>query len=114
MNFRQLLILLVVAGLNMIVSCRTRNEAVGQEEHESRSVDLGNAERVRAVIKMAFGELNVRGDSNKLLDADFSYTDSALKPGVQYRESGPTGDLTVETPPVRLMGVASRTVGICG
>ena len=99
MTFRQLLILLVIAGLNLIVSCRTRNEAVGQEEHESPSVDLGHAERVRAVIKMAFGELNVRGDSNKLLDADFSYTDSALKPDVEYRESGPTGDLTVETRP---------------
>ena len=46
---------------------------------------------------MAFGELNVRGGSDKLLDADFTYSGAALKPDVQYRASGGVGDLTVET-----------------
>ena len=59
--------------------------------------DLDKAERVRAVIKMAFGELNLRGGSDKLLDADFTYTAAALKPDVQYRAGGSAGDLTIET-----------------
>jgi hypothetical protein len=46
---------------------------------------------------MAFGELNIRGGSNKLLDADFTYTGAALKPDVRYNAGGNAGDLTVET-----------------
>jgi hypothetical protein len=94
---KQLSILPIVVFLNVFISCGSRNEPAGPEEHESRSVDLDKAERVRAVIKMAFGELNVRGGSDKLLDADFTYTGAALKPDVQYRAVGGVGDLTVET-----------------
>jgi hypothetical protein len=97
MASNQLSILTVVLLLSASVSCGSRNEPSGPEEHESRSVDLDNTERVRAVIKMAFGELNVRGGSEKLLDADFTYTNAALKPDVQYRAGGGAGDLTVET-----------------
>jgi N-terminal domain of toast_rack, DUF2154 len=97
MACKHLSILPVVLLLNVFVSCGSRNEPVAPEEHESRAVDLDKAERVRAVIKMAFGELNVRGGSDKLLEADFNYTGAALKPDVQYRTSGGTGDLTVET-----------------
>jgi hypothetical protein len=97
MASKQLSILPVVVLLNILVGCGSRNEPLGPEEHESRSVDLDKAERVRAVIKMAFGELNVRGGSDKLLDADFTYTNAALKPDVQYRAGGGAGDLTVET-----------------
>jgi N-terminal domain of toast_rack, DUF2154 len=97
MTSKQRSTLLVVALLSIFVSCGGRNEPAGPEEHESRSVDLDNAERVRAVIKMAFGELNVRGGPGKLLDADFTYTNAALKPDVRYRASGGTGDLTIES-----------------
>lgn len=97
MASKQLSILCVVVLLTVFVSCGGRNEPAGPEENESRSVDLDRAERVRAVIKMAFGELNVRGGSDKLLDADFTYTGAALKPDVQYRARGGAGDLTVET-----------------
>jgi hypothetical protein len=90
-------ILPLILLLNVFVSCSRSDEPVGPEQHESRSVDLDKAERVRAVIKMAFGELNVRGGSDKLLNADFTYTGAALKPDVQYRAGGGAGDLTVET-----------------
>lgn len=96
MGTKQLSILPVVL-LSFVVSCGNRNEPVGPEEHESRSVELDKSERVRAVIKMAFGDMTVRGGSNKLLDADFTYTGAALKPDVQYRAVGSGGDLTVET-----------------
>jgi hypothetical protein len=97
MASKQLCILAVVVLLNFFVGCVSRNEPVGPEEHESRSVDLDKTERVRAVIKMAFGELNLRGGSDKLLDADFTYTGAALKPDMQYRAVGGAGDLTVES-----------------
>lgn len=97
MTSKQLYVLPVVALLTVVAGCGDRNEPVGPEEHESRSVDLDNAERVRAMIKMAFGELTVRGGSKQLLDADFTYTGAALKPDVQYRAVGGGGDLTVET-----------------
>jgi hypothetical protein len=97
MASKQQSVLRVVILLTVLVSCGGRKEPVGPEEHESRSVDLDKAERVRAVIKMAFGELNVRGGSDKLLDANFTYGDAALKPDVQYRTGTAAGDLTIET-----------------
>ena len=97
MSSKQLSILFVLVQLVVLVSCATRIEPTGPEEHESRSVDLDKAESVRAVIKMAFGELNVRGGSDKLLEADFTYSRAALKPDVRYSASGGVGDLTVET-----------------
>jgi predicted membrane protein len=97
MASKQLSILPIVMLLSILVGCGDRNETVGPEEHESRSVDLDKSEKVRVVIKMAFGELNVGGGTDKLLEADFGYTDAALKPHVQYRSSAGVGDLTVET-----------------
>lgn len=97
MASKKLSILPVVVLSSIFINCGGRNEPAGPQEHESRSVDLDKAERVRAVIKMAFGELNVRGGADKLLNADFTYTGAALKPDVQYRSSGSAGDLTVET-----------------
>jgi uncharacterized protein DUF2154 len=80
-------------------ACSGLNTApAGPEEHESRSVDLDKSERVRAELKMGSGELDVRGGSQKLLDADFTYNVASWKPDLRYTSSGGTGDLILEQP----------------
>jgi hypothetical protein len=68
----------------------------GPEQHESRSIDLDKAERVRAELKMPVGELEVRGGAPKLLDADFTYNVAAWKPDIRYSSTGTAGDLILE------------------
>jgi hypothetical protein len=75
----------------------------GPEQHESRSVDLGKSELVRAELKMGSGELDIRGGAQnggaqKLLDADFTYNVAAWKPDLRYTSGGAGGDLVIEQP----------------
>jgi predicted membrane protein len=53
---------------------------------------------VNVELKMGAGELNVRGGSPKLMDAEFHYNRPGLKPRVRYDSSGSRGHLVVEQP----------------
>src|SRR5947207_15104096 len=75
------------AGLTL-GACSPNIIPSGPEQHESRSVDLDKAERVRVELKMPVGELAVRGGAQKLLDADFTYNVPTWKPGIRYRSGG--------------------------
>jgi hypothetical protein len=68
---------------------------------ESKSVELGDAESVRVNIDFGAGDLQVTGDAEKLLEADFTYNVAKLKPEVKY-----TGDSLVVHQP-ELDGVPS-------
>jgi hypothetical protein len=72
------------------------NTPAGPEQRESVSLDLGKAEKIRVELKMPVGELNVRGGSEKLLEADFTYAGAAWKPEVRYNATTPIADLVVE------------------
>jgi hypothetical protein len=93
---KQLLPLAVISAATILSSCWGNLTPTGPEEHESRSVDLDKAERVRVELKMLAGELDVRGGDQKLLDADFTYNVADWKPEVRYRSAGSVGDLIVE------------------
>ena len=80
----------------LLTGCIDSSTPAGPDQHESRSVDLEKAERVRARLKIAVGELNVKGGAQKLADADFTYNVPEWKPDVQYRITGSSGDLTIE------------------
>ena len=73
-------------------------ESEGPSRTEPRSVDLDKAEMVHVELKMGAGELNVRGGSAKLMDADFHYNRPSLRPNVRYDSSGFRGHLVVEQP----------------
>jgi hypothetical protein len=62
---------------------------------ETRSVERGKAEIVRAVIHMGAGELHVQGGAAKLLDAEFR---SAYPPEVAYDAKGTRGMLEIRGP----------------
>jgi N-terminal domain of toast_rack, DUF2154 len=93
---KQLLPFAVISAGLTLSACRDNITPAGPEQHESRSVDLDKAERVRVELKMPVGELDVRGGAQKLLDADFTYNVAAWKPDISYRSSGAAGDLILE------------------
>jgi hypothetical protein len=89
------LFMTISAGLTL-GACSLSVTPTGPELHESRSVDLDKAEKVRVELKMPVGELDLRGDAQKLLDADFTYNVPAWKPDIRYHSAGAAGDLVME------------------
>ena len=75
-------------------SCGT--QGIGEMERESRTVDLENAQSVRAELMMGAGELNLTGGADALMEADFAYNVADWKPEVSYEVSGDAGELSVE------------------
>ncbi len=88
-----LLVITVTAALFM-GGCQTQE--VGDLQRESRSIQLENAQSVRADLRMGAGELNVSGGADALMEGDFSYNVADWKPEVDYNVSGDTGELIVE------------------
>ncbi|HZU28700.1 MAG TPA: toast rack family protein [Bryobacteraceae bacterium] len=73
----------------------TIDEDYGKTEHETKTVDVGKAESVRAEIDMGVGQLNIKGDASKLLEADFTYNRRDWKPDVTYNGNSFRGLLTI-------------------
>jgi hypothetical protein len=92
--------LLGAMAMIIVVGC-TGDIDVGPLERESRSVDLGEAESVRATISMSAGKLEIAGGADKLMEADFAYNVDEWKPVVRYRARGSIGNLTVKQPGMR-------------
>lgn len=76
----------------------TFNADPGPVMSESKEVDAGKVEAVRAEIKMSAGELKLEGGAPKLLVANFKYSENLGRPDVRYDATGFRGNLTVESP----------------
>ena len=95
------LLIVMMAGTAVFAgACGTQRggtqQQVGEMQHESQSVDLENAQSVRAQLKMGAGELNLTGGADRLMEAQFSYNVANWKPKVSYDVSGETGELVVK------------------
>jgi hypothetical protein len=66
-----------------------------RQHDETRSVELGKAERVRATIEMKAGELKIQGGAAQLLDGRFLYQGDVAAPTIRYEDSSFRGNLTV-------------------
>src|SRR5215212_10624713 len=86
----------IIAGACGMQPGGTQQQDVGKMQEESKSVDLKNADPVRAQLKMGAGELNVTGGADQLMEGDFSYNVSEWKPKVSYDVSGQKGELVVK------------------
>ncbi|MFC1879492.1 toast rack family protein [Chloroflexota bacterium] len=69
---------------------------VGPIQNESRSIERGGTDSVRAEIEIIAGHLKVAGGAADLLQADFTYNVTEVKPEVKH--SG--GTLSILTPDV--------------
>src|SRR5258706_15605818 len=86
----------VLAGVAAcLAGCNFTRTPTGPVEHESRSVELDQAELARVNLKMSAGTLKVKGGSSKLMEADFTYNVASWKPEVRYRNTGARGDLSI-------------------
>ncbi len=87
-----------VLALLLLSGCEFSNAPTGPTQHESKSVDLDKLEMARVNLRMGAGNLNVRGGSSKLAEADFTYNVPSWKPEFRYTNTGVRGDLTIEQP----------------
>jgi hypothetical protein len=92
----------------LLAGCASRVVPSGPAQHETQSIGLDKAEMVRVELHMGAGELNVEGGSPKLLDADFTYDNPALKPIVHYTPSTFRGQLNISQPNVQSTGPDSQ------
>ncbi|RPI78356.1 MAG: hypothetical protein EHM41_25225 [Chloroflexi bacterium] len=95
MKTNRLLFALVLISL-MLTACGSRAR-VGALQSESQSVELGAASSVRVEIELGAGDLEMTGEAEKLLEADFNYNVARLKPELEYTD----GTLVLRQPDVR-------------
>jgi hypothetical protein len=88
--------LLVAGALAAVFLASCGTEGIGDLRRESRSVDLDNAQSVRAELKMGAGELNLTGGADALMEGDFAYNVADWKPEVNYDVTGDAGELSVD------------------
>ena len=88
------IVLLVIMSSGKRIN-RWRGGTVYAMQHQSRTVDRGNAKTVRATLQMGAGDINLSGGSSHLLEADFDYRSSSGTPKVDYSISGTTGELRI-------------------
>lgn len=87
-----------IAGLFTLTGCVVDLNPPGPTRSETRSVALDNSEMVRVELKMGAGELQVRGGSPKLMEAEFRYNRERWRPEIHYDASAFRGHLIVEQP----------------
>ncbi len=96
MNVRIKWIAFVLLSSLLFAGCFS-DARVGALQSESKSVELGNARSVRVDINQGAGNLNLTGGAEKLLEANFNYNVTRLKPEVEYSD----GKLLLQQPDIR-------------
>ena len=71
MKTKILWIAIVIFAALPLAGCSSRIR-VGDLQTECQSVELGDAESVRVEIKMGFGDLEVTGGAEELMEAEFT------------------------------------------
>src|SRR6267154_955645 len=81
---------LAIASLLIVGGCTINLDHYSSSpaRTDTKSIELDKSELVRVVLKMGAGELNVRGGSSKLMDAEFNFSNPRLKPEVHYDGAG--------------------------
>jgi N-terminal domain of toast_rack, DUF2154 len=92
----------------MLAGCAGRAVAPGPVQHQTQAIELDKTEMARVEIRMGAGEVKVEGGSPRLLDAEFTYDNPALKPLVHYQPSSFRGLLQIEQPNVHSAGPTSE------
>ena len=86
-------ILLILLFLIFFVSAY---ESMADEENgENRVIPLGEVDSLRVTIKFGAGKLDLISGQEDVLEGNFQYDKSILKPNVQYEILGGTGILTL-------------------
>lgn len=98
MNARAMRWVSLLAMALLGAGCVYRPRYETRDMRETRSVEAGEVESVRAQVEMGAGELRIDGGAGKLLEADFDYNVPEWRPEVRYNRSLSRGYLTVRQP----------------
>ena len=91
-------LLCVTVGFLLLAACN-QDGRIGQEEHETKTLELDKSELTRVELKINAGELRVAGGSAKLMEAEFDYNVPGWKPQVDYHSTGVRSDIEVSNAP---------------
>jgi hypothetical protein len=64
-------------------------------QHTKQTVDLQGAKSAHARLEMGAGQLIINGGASRMLDADFTYSDSFDAPRIDYSVTGGVGQLNI-------------------
>ncbi len=97
------LLSIIMAALLISLGCATTDVSVNtvtveELKNESQTVELGDAEQVRVMIKMGAGDLKIDSGADALMEADFTYNVTGWKPEVAYEVTDGAGRLTIRQP----------------
>lgn len=88
-------LIVFVAFIVLIGMAVSRGHADSTVHHETKSVESQSSTSVVAHLEMPSGELELSGGSQRLLDADFTYTENEGTPNVSFHPSSSSGDLEI-------------------
>ncbi len=79
----------------------------GELQRESKTIALDGAETVDVNVRMGAGKLTLAGGADGLVDAEFVYNVAEWQPMIDYVVSGERGELWIEQPEVKSLGLES-------
>lgn len=100
MKTKAMALLVTIATVLLATSCVCIGESATliDMRTDTHAVELGGAERVYVELEMGIGTFEIRGGSDVLLDAEFTYNVEEWKPVVKYSVDGDRGRLVVTQP----------------
>ena len=103
-------LLLASLAILALTGCDERNRSsyTGPLLHVTKAIELDKAEMVRVEMRMGAGELNVQSGSQRLLDADFTFSAPEQEPTVRYEDGSFRGRLTIAEPNIHHFGSSRR------
>jgi hypothetical protein len=72
-----------------------RHGSFAETKHIAQTVDLKNAKTLNAKLEMGAGQLTINSGATRVIDTDFTYTDSYDEPHVDYNVTNGVGDITI-------------------
>ena len=83
---------------------------VGETKKEDKAIDVSGEKELKADLNMGVGKLEVKGSSDKILDAKFTYNVERWKPEVDYFKTGDKGNLKISNPEKSFNGMDGSNV----
>ena len=72
-----------------------RRGSFDKTSHYTQTVDLKNAETLKAKLEMGAGQLTINGGATRTLDTDFTYSNSYDEPRVDYNAANGVGSVII-------------------
>ena len=86
---------LIAVGI-MLNACTINRFRVGSLETITETIELGEADTLRADIRMGVGEIEITGGAEDLVQAEFNFNVDELEPNFSFDDSGSKGELLIE------------------